>query len=53
VNQGEAFEHLCSLDKRILCRTQQGQQLIERLRAAASTELQLVIERMLAVAAHR
>ena len=51
VNQGQPFKHLSGLHKRILSSPQQGQQFIERLRAAAGTDLQLGIERMLALPA--
>jgi hypothetical protein len=48
VDQGQAFEDLGGLHKRILGGAQQGQQFIKRLRAAAGTDLKHIIERMLA-----
>ena len=48
VYQGEAFEDVGGLNKRILGCAQQREQFIERLRAAAGTDLELSIERVLA-----
>lgn len=47
VDQGEAVEHACGFDEGILGRAEEGEEFVEASTAAASTQLELSIQRML------